>query len=141
MPLDSAGERPDSHGVAIGAAVRETLHAHPTIKSVRTLAKTLGHPGDTRLNRTLRGLHPMTVALVSEMEQALGLARGELLIRAGLVDLPTTTEQMLSVDPALPAEHRRTVLHLYRSLVVDASQNSIQSRSTRTRTAKTTDRS
>lgn len=50
---------------------------------------------------------------IAQLEEALGLPVGALLIEGGYVNVPTTTFDLLPVDPLLTPERRELVLDLY----------------------------
>ncbi len=144
VAVDRAVTSGDGSAVAIqvGDAVKAALAAPgQEIRSLRSLADALSASwkpiDDSTLSRTLRGQHPLTVDLVLAIEASLGMERGELLIQAGLVALPSSAAQAIRSDPNLSSADRATVLRVYDALLSSQADGS----TAKARTARRTDRS
>lgn len=101
----------------------------PTIRQARQdarltqvqLAGALGVE-QTRLSRWELSKSTPGLLDVVRIEDALELRRGDLLIRAGLVELPVLdAERAIEADPVIADESRSVLLHYYRASVEVAS--------------------
>lgn len=59
------------------------------------------------------GRKALPLRLIGDIEDALGLAKGTILTRAGLVDTLVTSRDVIASDPDLDPEDRRLLLGLY----------------------------
>lgn len=59
------------------------------------------------------GRKTLPLRLIPDIEDALGLAKGTILARAGLVDQLVSTRDVIASDPSLDPEDRRLLLGLY----------------------------
>lgn len=71
------------------------------------------------------GRKPLPLRLVADIEQALGVSRGTILVAAGFVDHDVTVRDLLVSDPALDAEDRRLLLEMYERARLWRSQSDV----------------
>ena len=103
--------------MAVGWAVREDLAG----RTEKWLANELAVDPST-LSRWLNGQVDITLNDLIRIEQALGVGRGRLLRRAGLVDELDCVRDAIETDRDLSRGHRRILLRIYDSLVEETSE-------------------
>ena len=99
--------------VALGAAIRRARRNHDLTQI--QLSALIGVE-QTRLSRWELGKVAPDLFERVDLERALGLRTGDLLIDAGLLDLPAQdTERAIRADPDLDDNSRAVMLDFYRS--------------------------
>lgn len=94
----------------LGAALSEVREAVDISQS--ELARRIGKK-PSYVSEWESGRKILPLRLISDIEKALGLTRGTVLTRAGLVDLLVSPRDVIASDPDLDPEDRRLLLGLY----------------------------
>jgi len=104
--------------LGIMTTVAEQLGA--ALRTVREAAGVsqgeLGHRIDRKqsyLSEWESGRKPLPLRLMPDIEKALGVSRGTLLVAAGFVDQGMSARDLIMADPSLSAEDRRTLVQVY----------------------------
>jgi transcriptional regulator with XRE-family HTH domain len=124
----------DPEATRLGAVIRQ---ARVDARMTQTqLAERIGQD-QTQVSRWELAKAVPTVLDVSRLEVGLLLRPGDLLIRAGLVEMPPLdTERAIQADPILDDESRSIMLRFYRAAVLIVASDQSESRRPRASTRK-----
>lgn len=103
---------------AIGKAIQAARKTHPKLNTQTKLAEAVGVE-QTRISYWELGKNRVPLESLVGLETVLGLRRGELLIRAGIVELDPAydVESAIAADPHLAEPTKALILAFYRGEV------------------------